>query len=81
MKKETKDKIVKTIKIYEKYLFMFIGFYGVLSGVILFLYFYIKINKLDSLWFILSLLTGVVIIILTKKRVFNDSKSIDLTKI
>ena len=81
MKQETKEKIIKSIKVYEKYLLMFMGFYGVLSGIILFLYFYTRINKFNSLLFLISILLGLLVIILTKKRVFRDTESIDLTKI
>jgi len=81
MKKETKEKWTEVFNVYGKYLFMMVGFYGILSGIILFLYSYIKISKFSSLLFLIPILGGLLVIALTKKRIYSDTKSIDFTKI
>jgi len=52
---------------------MILGIYGILAGIVFFLYFYIKSNRSLSYWFILSIITGAILIYLTKKRVMNDT--------
>jgi len=51
---------------------MIVGYYGVLSGVILFLYYYFKVEGLMPYLFLASGLCGVFLILSTKKRVLND---------
>jgi len=50
------------------------GFFGVLYGIIFLFYFYAKINKNTSLFFILPIFIGISLIISTKRSIIKDEK-------
>lgn len=50
------------------------GICGILYGLVLFFYFFVKISRTWSLLFLLSIIIGIALVYSTKRGIINDEK-------
>lgn len=56
-----------------------VSLFGILYGLVFFFYFYIKINRLTSYLFILTIVIGIYVYISTRREILNGTEKIQIT--